>query len=1002
MKLEKYYEDLTALHIGTQPVRAYYIPYERAAGAVQGVREESRRFLSLNGLWDFAYYDCPQDYAAEPLFPQNYASIPVPSVWQMHGYDKHQYTNTRYPFPYDPPYVPTQNPCGVYRRRFPLEKAEGRRYYLNFEGVDSCYYVYVNGTFTGFSQVSHSTSEFDITSFLCSGENELVVIVLKWCAGSYMEDQDKLRMSGIFRDVYILERPQEHLSDFTIRTQLDEESGAATVELEMEYHGEAFPVRCVLFSPSGEELKALTAQGRAVFQIPDAELWNAESPLQYTLLMQCPDECIAQRFGVRRIGIRDGVLHLNGRRLRFKGVNRHDSDPVTGYTVSREQALTDLTCMKRHNINAIRTSHYPNAPWFAPLCAELGFYLIEEADIEMHGVIELYNDKEGVDNDFNALARDPRFAAAIMDRVQRCVIRDKNCCAVLIWSLGNESGYGENFAEAARWIHQYDASRLTHYEGSIYKKDDEDYSDLSEIDVFSRMYPRFEEIHDYFAGSGVKKPYVMCEYIHAMGNGPGDIEGYEQLMDRYPGMCGGFAWEWCDHAVYMGKTAEGKPMYFYGGDFGEYPHDGNFCVDGLVFPDRTPHTGLLEYKNVLRPARAYLETCEDGVGIRITNRLGFTNLQDAVTAEYTLTCNGDPVESGSLPALDIAPGESGKIHLPLAFPKSGKCCLNIQYRQKTGTPLVDAGHILGMDQLILREARVQPAPPACTGRVEIGEDEKAITVSSPRMRVVFDKLAGNFQSLHAGNRCLITKPAEYNIWRAPADNDRNIRERWEEAGYNRAQVRVYETHASLDGDCAVITCRFSLAAVYRQRILDVQAQYKIDANGCIKAQLHAVRNTDLPFLPRFGVRLMLPKAFGHAQYWGYGPVESYADKHQASCFGHFHTTAHQSHVDYLRPQENGSHWGCDAVTVGSAAGDGICVTAREPMSFTLSPYTQEELCAKAHPYELRESDDTVLCLDYAQSGLGSNSCGPDLAKEYRLDAAAFDFGFSLWPLIQNQ
>lgn len=549
----------------------------------------------------------------------------------------------------------------MYRRGFSLQKKPGERYHLVLEGADSCCYVYVNGAFAGYSQVSHSPAEYDLTGLVHSGENRLVLVVLKWCAGSYLEDQDKLRLSGLFRDVYLLCRPAAHLRDFFVHTRLTP-GGEALVEVELERAGGAFPVELTLLSPAGETLQRLeTAAASALFRLEAPVLWNAEQPALYTLLLAANGEFIRQRVGLRQVSIRGGRLLLNGQPLRLSGVNRHDSDPLTGFAVTPAQALLDLTLMKRHNINAIRTSHYPNAPWFGELCAEHGFYLLAEADMESHGCTAQY----GADwlHDAGHIALDPQFSAAIQDRVRRCVQRDKNCPAVLLWSLGNESGYGPPFEAAARWLKGFDPSRPIHYEASIYVTGDH-CNDTANIDLYSRMYPSPREVEEHLAaGLNEGKPYLLCEYSHAMGNGPGDLEAYAALMDAHPQLCGGFVWEWCDHALYAGQAPNGRPMYLYGGDWGDQPNDGNFCVDGLVRPDRTPHRGLAEYKNVLRPLRARLTAG----GLELENRLGFLPAAAAVTCRWRLTRGGAETACGPLPLPHLPPAQGPLCRCPRRF-----------------------------------------------------------------------------------------------------------------------------------------------------------------------------------------------------------------------------------------------------------------------------------------------------------------------------------------------
>mgnify|MGYP000118604711 CR=1 FL=1 len=569
-------------------------------------------------------------------------TIPVPSCWQTLGYDRHQYTNIRYPFPADPPYVPKENPCGAYLYDFTYQKdAAAPRAFLNFEGVASCFYVWLNGQFIGYSQVAHSTSEFDVTKFLQNGTNHLAVLVLKWCDGSYMEDQDMFRMNGIFRDVYLLHRPEQCIEDYFITTDIH--GSTAGVAVRLRYYDSAVATRITLYDAAGTMVGSVTpveAPDDAAFPdhaeitVVDPILWNAEQPYLYTLVLDTPNETITDRVGIREVHVANNQIYVNGQSIKFHGVTRHESDPVTGYAVGFEQTKKDLLMIKKHNFNAIRTSHYPDVPYFYQLCDQYGFFVIDEADNESHGASEYYCEgneswPNHVENWNKPIADNPEFTEATVDRTRRCVERDKNRPCVMIWSMGNESGYGRNFEAALEWTKRADPSRLTHYESSIHPRRGGRFS-LEHLDIYSRMYASIEEIDAYFA-AGPEKPLLLCEYCHSMGNGPGDLEDYRECMRRHPGFCGGFIWEWCDHAV-LSASDDGL-RYLYGGDFGDEPNDGNFCVDGMVFPDRVPHTGLLEYKQVIRPVRLVEFDAE-------ARRFVFENMRDFLSPadDLTLSC----------------------------------------------------------------------------------------------------------------------------------------------------------------------------------------------------------------------------------------------------------------------------------------------------------------------------------------------------------------------------
>lgn len=996
MSFEKFHENPEVLHVGTQANRSWYIPAPSEEAAKTG---ESPSQVLLNGEWAFRFYPSFEDAVSGEgadflcFDEEEMDTIPVPSCWQNHGYDTHNYTNVRYPIPYDPPFVPDENPCGLYVRHVEITKEDlAKRNFLYFEGVDSCFYLWVNGTFAGYSQVSHSSSEFEITSLLEEGDNAISVLVLKWCDGTYLEDQDKLRMSGIFRDVYLLQRPESFLWDFFVKSDFTPDFRQANIAVELDVCGEA-PVTARLYAPDNTLLaETRAAEGVVSFRVENPLLWNAESPVLYGLSLSCGDEYIYQEVGLRKIEVKDGVVLLNGQNIKFKGVNRHDSDPVTGYTISKAQLLKDLELMKQSNVNAIRTSHYPNAPWMLPLCSRLGFYVIGETDLEMHGVVEFLGHNTS-DTTYGTLAAEPMFEEAVLDRVQRNVIRDKNHCAAVIWSLGNEAGYGESFAKAAKWIAEYDDSRLRHYENE-YAVLPGTTADTSCLNIYSRMYASTEFIDEYFADPANTRPFVQCEFIHAMGNGPGDIEDYMEQIYKYDGFMGGFVWEWCDHAVYGGTTPAGKDIYRYGGDFGDPFNDANFCMDGLVYPDRTPHTGLYEYKNCIRPIRA--EIAADNRVI-LHNKLDFTNAGDILNVRYELCQNGETVSCGLLEQVDIAPHSSQEVEIPGEIPAQGDITLTLEYLAKADTVFYNEGYVLGFDQLVYAQAQLC-APEMTAGAVQTELDTRKITVFGESFRYVLDRRTGLFSTMNYCNQTLLTQPMEWNIYRAPTDNDRNIRHQWENCGYHRHTVKVYSTEvSSSETGTAVITAKLGIAAVYIKKFLDVTVVWEIDGLGKVHSDIQVHRNTEFPYLPRFGIRLFMPESFDYATYFGYGPFESYVDKRRASRLGLFSGAVSDLHEDYIKPQENGSHYGCRQVTLTDGAYALTALAQEEPFSFNASEYTQEELSGKPHNYELEKSGSTVFCLDYRQSGIGSNSCGPQLKEKYQLCQEKWRFRFTLVP-----
>ena len=1014
MIVPKYYEDLTHLHVNAMPNRAYYIPASRRMDDLAENREASDRFLLLSGDWKFRYftsvYDVKEEFFAEGYDTSAFETIPVPSVWQNYGHDRHQYTNVRYPFPVDPPYVPYENPCGAYVRTFEWKKQEeAPKAFLNFEGVDSCFYVWMNGSFIGYSQVSHSTSEFDVTDFIKEGTNTIAVLVLKWCDGSYLEDQDKFRMSGIFRDVYLLARTEKGIRDYFVKAAPDASYQNGEVSIAITWNdGEPQEGTAKLFDAENHLAAEAAFDGDAVQMfVKDAHLWNAEQPYLYTLVLETAGEVITDHVGIREIHTKDGVLYLNGVKIKFHGTNRHDSDPVTGFAISLAQIKKDLKLMKEHNINAIRTSHYPNAPYCYQLYDRLGFYVIDEADNESHGTEAIYSNytswEEYAKNWNKLIANNPVFTEATVDRTQRCVERDKNRPSVVIWSMGNECAYGCTFEEALKWTKAFDPTRLTHYEAARYVDDPKKY-DYSNIDLYSRMYPSLEEIKKELGEYG-DKPYIMCEYCHAMGNGPGDLEDYFELIHSEEKMCGGFIWEWCDHAIDMGKTIEGKKMYAYGGDHNEYPHDGNFCMDGLVYPDRTPHTGLMEFKNVHRPVRVTKFDAKNGT-LTIKNYMNFVNLKDYAVLGYEVLVDGEVTESGNITdeaLLDLAAGGEKTIPLEAAVPEEGKCALKVTWYQKQATELVPEHFSLGFEEVPVetkdnqnQKAKEMMKRPEGNASFGWKEDDHYLTVSTERFCYTYNKFTGLFEEMCYANQNLLDRPMELNIWRAPTDNDRNIKSTWMRAQYDRTVTRAYETTAREENGCVELETNYSVSSPALQRILTGTIHWTIYSDGTLDVHVEAKKDPVFPVLPRFGLRLFLPKSFEKLTYCGLGPVESYVDKHRASYHGVFHSTPAEQQEDYIRPQENGSHYDCD---YASLASDRAVLTAvgEKTFSFQASIYTQEELTAKVHNYELVPCGSTVFCIDYRQAGIGSASCGPMLLEKYQLKETEISFDVRLKP-----
>lgn len=967
-----FHENPRQLHINTLDKHCYFIPFAAGENPFEG-RESSSRFKLLNGKWDFRYYDSIIDMEDDFVSVPFSEKIPVPSNWQLHGYDRPQYTNICYPIPYDPPYVPDDIPVGVYGKSYNYVP-DGLDRILVFEGVDSCVYLYVNGEFAGYSQVSHSTSEFDITPLLREGENNITAAVLKWCDGTYLEDQDKFRLSGIFRDVYVLSRPKKRLENYIIKTELSEDMSSAMLSFT--------PFGCdalvQINDMNGEIVGAIHAAENTEFsmEIPEPVLWSAEKPCLYSLTITAGDEVIGERVGFRKICVENGVVKINGKAVKFKGVNRHDSYPDTGYYASVSQMKKDITLMKQHNVNAVRTSHYPNSPLFYQLCDEFGLYVIDEADMESHGCVEVYNDfkwSKGY-NGIALLATDERFKKAILDRAESLVKRDINRPCVVFWSLGNESGYGTNMLAAGELVKSLDDTRLLHYE-STHKLDD---TSDAVLDLVSEMYTSPEDMKKFLEREDEKRPFILCEYCHAMGNGPGDLEDYHNIFYSNERFCGGFVWEWSDHACPLGETADGRKKYGYGGDFGEKHNDGNFCMDALTYPDRTPHTGLLELKQVYRPVR--VEKGEKAGSFVFASMLEFEDAGNILDCRFEITYDGGVYAEGTVDFHIPPMGKTEIFLLQAAENFTNETYIRFIFTAKTDTSFCEKGYEICFDQVKLCDAENEPVRKN-SGDVTLDDTTFFVNVTVGNVAYRFNKRLSAFDSVKCGGRELLDKPMEFNFFRAPVDND-VMKGDWYRAHLNDFTVKNYGVTAEKTPDGAEIALRQSFGWSIHQPFAYMDVKYVISENG-LDIDFKAEFSNKVTFLPRFGIRLFMPKEFDRVEYFGYGPFESYIDKHQASYMGNFSAKICDMHEDYIRPQENGSHYGCKHMTV-SDGNVNVIFTAAEDFSFNASEYTEEELAGKRHNFELEKCASNVICVDGKMAGVGSNACGPELAEKYRL------------------
>ena len=971
-----YHEDPHALHIGALPPHAYFIPFPEGGDPFE-CREKSPRFELLNGDWGFTYRDSVID------LPENFCSlspegvIPVPANWQLHGYDRPQYTNVVYPIPFDPPLVPDDIPVGVYYKTY-NHKPDGLRKILCFEGVDSCIYLYINGVFSGYSQVSHATSEFDITDLLTEGENKLVAVVLKWCDGTYLEDQDKIRLSGIFRDVYVLSRPEKRVEDYHVNTNINYENNTAVLTVSVT----GASAKVTFYGLSGEVIAEGTASETAPFEceVSSPALWSAECPTLYRLTLESEGEIIGEKVGFREIRIDGNVVKVNNKHVKFRGVNRHDSYPESGYVSSVEQLKRDLYLMKEHNINAIRTSHYPNAPIFYQLCDELGFYVVDEADLESHGSVDVYQNfrwskPEGYGGIALIVMRED-FADAIRDRHERLMTRDFNRPCVVMWSLGNEAGYSDAMRSSALWLKEKDPSRIVHYE-STHRLDGKG---IDELPIISRMYPHTDYVRNYPESDSEAndRPFMMCEYCHAMGNGPGDLEDYWEIIYKKDNVLGAFVWEWCDHSLPIGKTDDGRIKYGYGGDWGERHNDGNFCCDGLVYPDRTPHTGLKEVKQVYRPVR--VEKIGDGEFI-FKSMLGFVNAADDIVCRYEITECGEVIAAGEVD-IDLPAGAEKTVVIPDAKEAGESRYIRFIFTLKNAKPWADAGFEVCFDQHCIAEKNVKTQPRKCDGKIETSEEMLSFTVSAGGVKYVFDRRKAAFASISKNGATLLDKPMEFNFFRAPTDND-SQRGDWYRLHLNDYDVKVYSTSMEETDDGAVITVSQSFGWNILQPFGKAEVRYTVRPDGSLRIQAELETGEKVSMLPRFGIRMFVPKSFDTVEYYGYGPFESYLDKHRASYIGKFESKIADMFEDYLRPQENSSHCGCKYMTLKGREAS-VRFESAGDLSFNASEYTEQELSHKRHRHELEKCPSNVICVDAMMAGVGSNSCGPELLPQYRL------------------
>jgi beta-galactosidase len=951
--------------------------------------------LELSGEWRFRLSpraDLDDGFAAPSFDDAGWDRLPVPSHWQLHGHGAPAYTNVVYPFPVDPPHVPTDNPTGDYRVGFRLPSGwDAERTVLRFEGVDSCCRTWLNGRELGSSTGSRLPVELDATAALQDGDNLLAVRVHQWSAGSYLEDQDMWWLSGIFREVRLLARPAGAIGDWFVHAGYDHQTGAGTLRVDTDV-----PARLRV-----PELGVDVAAGETV-RLEAVEPWSAETPRLYDGQLASAGERVALRIGFRTVAVRDGLLTVNGRRVLFRGVNRHEFHPDLGRAVDEDVMLADVLLMKRHNLNAVRTSHYPPHPRFLELCDEHGLYVVDECDLETHGFEPLGWRANPAD--------DPRWRDALVDRMARMVERDKNRPSVVLWSLGNESGTGANLAAMAAWARRRDPSRPLHYEGD---------RACADVDVYSRIYPAHAEVDrigrreeepladPVLDARRRAMPFILCEYGHAMGNGPGGLWEYQELFERHPRCQGGFVWEWIDHGL-RAHTKDGREFFAYGGDFGEPLHDGNFVADGLLFPDRTPSPGLAELKKVVEPVRI---TADPSGGIRITNLHTFRDLAH-LRFDWTLESEGVAVASGRLQVPSLGPGDSATVPLPDLPPTTAETWLTVRALLATDHPWAPSGHEVAWGQLLVTpprpaEARPRPPPsPPAPGTLEphpptpgrpVGQATPTPEMA-PRIALgpgVVDRGDGRLRRL--GD--LEVEGPRLDLWRAPTDNDEGhhgevaLAPVWRRVGLHRLEHRV--DRVAVEDDGLVVHARVAPAGTD----LGVAATYRWSAvPGGLRLVLEVAPEGEWPCpLPRIGLRMAVPAGLRLVEWFGRGPGEAYADTGRAARVGRFAASVEELQTPYLYPQENGNRAGVRWATLGDGRGNGIRVEGEPTFDLTVRPWTSEQLDQARHPTDLRPDGRIWVNLDRAQQGIGSASCGPGVLPGYRLDPAPASLTVRLYP-----
>ncbi len=1028
----KDFENLNVLHRNRLDARSYFIPYDNFNDAKSFERSTSGSYKLLNGTWKFYYSEypelTPQNFYERDFDISSWDEIKVPGNWQMQGYGYPHYTDLIYPFPIDPPNVPSKNPTGCYRRDFKLSKKFiNKKIIIRFEGVDSGFHLWINGEFVGYSQGSRMSSEFDITEFVdYENINSISVRVYQFTDGTYLEDQDQWWLSGIFRDVSLFAREDVHINDLFIKTELDEEYKNSILKVETKIINssnnniedykivyELFDENNIIANEYSEEISIKGNYSSTInieIKIHNPNKWSAESPYLYNLFIKLLDkndkikEVIPQKIGFRKIELKNGNFLVNGKAIMLRGVNRHESHPDLGRYVYFDHMLKDVILMKQHNINAVRTAHYPNDPRFYDLCDKYGLYVIDEADLECHG-FELIGK-------YDMITNDPDWKEAYVDRAVRLVERDKNHPSIIIWSLGNESSFGCNFISMADYVHKRDNTRLVHYEEDREGKI---------VDLMSTMYSNHEKMIEFGEMKNMNKPHIMCEFGHAMGNGPGGIREYFDIFYKYRRLQGGFIWEWADHG--LRKTNNDQREYFaYGGDYGDFPNNSNFCCDGLVNPDRIPTPGLLEYKKIIEPVKIFQENIKKGK-IKIKNLHDFINL-DIFSLNYKIVGDGVVLQSGSIKLPKIMPDKSKIISLPIDTNKKYSLYtdlwLNLEVVTEYDSLWAVKGHVITFEQIKL---------PFCEKteiivygnkfeKLIVNEDISKIKVKGSNFEIEFNKLKALISEIRFENTLVLKEGPKFNLWRAPIDNDMYVVNEWKKKGINNILQRVDSINVLSKENYVIIDTKLYISPPNGDWAIELKANYKILGNGDIILKTEGYPKGKLPeTLPRIGYEMKLPSKMQNVKWYGRGPGDSYVDLKTANLIGVYENNVDHMFTSYVKPQENGNKTNVKWFSLKDERGMGLFFSSEKSdlnnindplyteeniINFSAFNYTKEDIENAKHTVDLIKRDFISLYVDYKHHGLGSNSCGPVPLKEHSLILNDFSFSFRLRPFSSEE